>query len=160
MVPGRLTPKQWMLLVRCHWGVENNNHTFDTAFAEDTRPWIETDANGMLAVLLLRRIAYTMLALFRAVSLRSDANRATRWKDLLAWVRDTLVAAQPEHMTNLRVREVCAARRTLICRAPTGGADIAGREEGGPRGQRQPTLAAACPERHVGCRTAALGGPA
>jgi len=89
----------------------NNHHTFDTAFAEDERPWIEADANGMLAVLLLRRIAYTLLALFREVTLRSDANRATRWKDLLTWVRDALVAAAPEHTTNLRVREVCAAVR-------------------------------------------------
>ena len=112
MEPGRLTPKRWMHLVRCHWGVENNNHhTLDTAFAEDRRPWIEADANGMLAVLLLRRIAYTLLALFRAVSLRSDENRAARWKALLAWVRDALVAAAPEHTTNLRVREVCAAAR-------------------------------------------------
>jgi hypothetical protein len=112
MEPGRLTPKEWMHLVRCHWGVENNNHhTLDTAFAEDERPWIEADANGMLAVLVLRRIAYTLLALFRAVTLRSDEHRATRWKDLLAWVRDALVAAAPEHTMNLRVREVCAATR-------------------------------------------------
>jgi hypothetical protein len=65
----------------------------------------------MLAVLLLRRIAYTLLALFRAVTLRSEEGRATRWKDLLAWVRDALVAAAPEHTMNLRVREVCAAVR-------------------------------------------------
>jgi len=110
--PKRLTPAQWLLLVRSHWGVENqNHHTLDTAFAEDKRPWIEADGNGMLAVLLLRRIAYTLLALFRSVTLRSDEGRATRWKDLLAWVRDTLVAARPEHTTNLRVREVCAAVR-------------------------------------------------
>ncbi len=73
------------------------------------RPWIEADANGMLAVLLLRRVAYTLLALFRAVTLRSDEHRAMRWKSLLAWVRDALVAAAPEHMMNLGVREVCAA---------------------------------------------------
>jgi len=108
--PKRLTTPQWLLLIRSHWGVENqNHHTLDTAFAEDKRPWIEANANGMLAVLLLRRIAYTLLALFKAVTLRSDENRATRWKDLLAWVRDTLVAAAPEHTMNLRVREVCAA---------------------------------------------------
>jgi len=106
----RLTTAQWLLTVRSHWGVENqNHHTLDTAFAEDDRPWIEADANGMLAVLLLRRIAYTLLALFRSISLRSDANRATRWKLLLTWVRDALVAAMPEHTMNLRVREVCAA---------------------------------------------------
>jgi hypothetical protein len=110
--PSELTTAQWLLLVRSHWAVENqNHHTLDTAFAEDRRPWIEADANGMLAVLLLRRIAYTLLALFRMVSLRSDANRATRWKVLLTWVHDALVAATPEHMMNLRVREVCAAVR-------------------------------------------------
>jgi hypothetical protein len=110
--PKRLTPGQWLLLVRSHWGVENqNHHTLDTAFAEDHRPWIEADANGMLVVLLLRRIAYTLLALFRAVTLRSDEGRATRWKDLLAWVRDALIAAAPEHIMNLRVREACAAAR-------------------------------------------------
>lgn len=108
--PKRLTTAQWMLLVRSHWGVENqNHHTLDTAFAEDDRPWIEADANGMLAVLLLRRIAYTMLALFRSVTLRSEESHGMRWKDLLAWVRDALVAAAPEHTMKLRVREVCAA---------------------------------------------------
>lgn len=109
--PTRLTPAQWLLLVRRHWSVENqNHHTFDTAFAEDDRPWIEADANGMLAVLLLRRIAYTVLALFRSVTLRSEESHAMRWKDLLVWVRDALVAAAAEHMMNLRVRgEVGAA---------------------------------------------------
>jgi predicted transposase YbfD/YdcC len=38
--PQRLTPAQWLLVVRSHWGVENqNHHTLDTAFAEDDRPW-------------------------------------------------------------------------------------------------------------------------
>lgn len=107
--PQELTTAQWLLLVRSHWGVENNgHHTLDTVFAEDDRPWIEADANGMLAVLLLRRIAYTVLALFRSGTLRSSASRAMRWKALLAWVRDALVAAAPEHTMNLRVREVCA----------------------------------------------------
>src|SRR5690606_12294942 len=33
LAPDRLTPSQWLHLVRCHWGVENNNHhTLDTAF--------------------------------------------------------------------------------------------------------------------------------
>jgi len=105
-----LTPTQWLLLIRGHWGVENNNHhTFDTAFAEDDRPWIEADENGMLAVLLLRRIAYTLLALFRSHTLRSDDHRAMRWKALLTWVRDLLVAATAETIAGLRVREVTAA---------------------------------------------------
>jgi hypothetical protein len=69
-----------------HWGVENTLHTLGTAFAEDDRPWIEADPQGMLAMLLLRRIAYTLLALYRAVTLRSDEGRAARWKHLLASV--------------------------------------------------------------------------
>ncbi len=98
----RLTPDQWLLLVRSHWGVENqNHHTLDTAFAEDRRPWIEADPQGMLAVLLLRRIAYTLLALYRAVTLRSDESRATRWKALLRHVRDVLVAATETQLAGL-----------------------------------------------------------
>jgi len=108
----RLTPKQWLKVVRAHWGVENQNHcTFDTAFAEDERPWIEADEHGMLAVLLLRRIAYTLLALYRAVTLRSDERRSMRWKGLLARIRDALVAATDETLAGLRVREVVAAAR-------------------------------------------------
>jgi len=109
--PKRLTTPQWLLLVRSHWGVENNNHnTLDTAFAEDDRPWIEADEYGMLAVLVLRRIAYTLLALFRE-TMRSDEHRAMRWKGLLARVCDALVAATPETLAGLRAREVVVAPR-------------------------------------------------
>jgi hypothetical protein len=105
--PNRLTPAQWLLLVRSHWGVENNgHHTLDTAFAEDERPWIEADPQGMLAVLLLRRIAYTLLALFRAAS-RTEEGRAIRWRALLTWVRDVLVAATADQLAGLR--EIAAA---------------------------------------------------
>jgi hypothetical protein len=108
--PQRLTTAQWLLLVRCHWGVENqNHHTLDTAFAEDDRPWIEADPQGILAVLLLRRVAYTLLALYRAVTLRSDEHRATPWKALLQSVRDVLVAAAEDQLAGLR--EVAAATR-------------------------------------------------
>ncbi|HET8542302.1 MAG TPA: ISAs1 family transposase [Anaeromyxobacter sp.] len=106
--PKRLTPAQWLLLVRSHWGVESSHHTLDTAFAEDDRTWIAADPHGMLAVLLLRRIAYTLLALFRAAS-RSDEGRATRWRALLAWIRDALVAATEDQLAGLR--EVTPAAR-------------------------------------------------
>ncbi len=107
--PNRLTPAQWLLLVRSHWGVEAGHHTLDTAFAEDDRPWIKADPQGMLAVLLLRRIAYTLLALYRAVTLRSDENRASPWKALLTSVRDVLVAATEDQLAGLR--EIAAATR-------------------------------------------------
>jgi hypothetical protein len=97
--------------VRSHWGIEtSNHHTLDTAFAEDRRPWIEADERGMLAVLILRRIAYTMLALYRAVTLRSDEGRATRWKALLQSVRDLLIAATEDQLAGLRQRETAATR--------------------------------------------------
>ena len=107
--PRRLTPAQWLLLVRSHWGVESSHHTLDTAFAEDDRPWIEADPHGMLAVLLLRRIAYTLLALYRAVTLRSDESRTTRWRTLLLSVRDALVAATEDQLADLR--DIAAATR-------------------------------------------------
>jgi len=100
------------LLLRSHWGVENNNHhTLDTAFTEDDRPWIEADEHGMLAVLILRRIAYTLLSLYRSVSLRSDERRATQWKALLQSVRDLLTAATEDQLAGLRQREAAAATR-------------------------------------------------
>jgi len=44
-----LTPKQWLVLVRSHWAVENNgHHTLDTVFEEDKRPWIVKDPQGMV----------------------------------------------------------------------------------------------------------------
>ena len=108
--PERLTPRQWLYAVRAHGYVENNNHnTLDTAFAEDDWPWIEADEHGMLAVLVLRRIAYTLLALFKAVTQRCEEKRAMRWKALLRWVRDALVAATAETLAGLRAREVGAA---------------------------------------------------
>jgi hypothetical protein len=105
---GALAPEKWLLLVRSHWGVESVHQTLDTAFAEDDRPWIEVDPHGMIAVLLQRRIAYTLLALFRAAS-RTDEGRAIRWRALLAWIRDVLVAATENQLTGLR--QIAAATR-------------------------------------------------
>jgi len=104
-----LSPEQWLHLVRSHWGVENNNHhTFDTAFEEDERPWIEMDTNGMLAVLVLRRIAYSVLTLFRSVTQRSDEKRGIRWKQLMTWLFTMLVSATDEQLAGLRERGVTA----------------------------------------------------
>lgn len=105
-----LTPAQWLKVVRSHWGVESNHHTLDTAFAEDDRPWIVADGNGMLAVLVLRRIAYTLLALFRSVSLRSEQRGAMRWADLMRWVWTAAVSAVEAHLEGLRPREGIVAR--------------------------------------------------
>jgi hypothetical protein len=90
--------------------VESNHHTLDTAFAEDERPWIVADGTGALAVLLLRRMAYTLLALFRSVTSRSASARGMRWKELLRRVWVALVAATEVHLEDLRPRRAIAVR--------------------------------------------------
>ena len=104
-----LTAEQWLAVVRMHWAVENNNHnTFDTAFAEDDRPWITAHPKGMVNVLLLRRIAYNIATMFRSVTQRSDERRATPWKDILRWFYNTLIAATDADLAGLRTRKVAA----------------------------------------------------
>lgn len=104
-----LSAAQWLLVVRRHWGVENNcHHTWDTVFEEDDRPWIEKSPQGMVVVMLLRRIAYNMLALFRTVTQRSDERRQTPWRDLVRWLYQAVIAATAEDVDGLRAREVSA----------------------------------------------------
>jgi len=79
----RLTPEQWLLVVRRHWGVETAHPILDVALVEDARPWIEANPRGALVVAILRRLAYTMLTLFRSVTQRSDERRDVPWKTLL-----------------------------------------------------------------------------
>lgn len=98
----RLTPKQWLLLVRGHWGVETTHQILDVAFREDDHPWISADPAGALVVAVLRRIAYTLLSLFRSVSLRSDAQHHKPWARLLHEVLLALVATTAADLAGLR----------------------------------------------------------
>lgn len=101
-----LTAEQWLLVVRRHWGVENEtHHTLDTAFAEDDYPWIEANEHGMLAVAMLRRVAFTIAAIFRGVTQRSEERRAVPWKTLLRWFSNAWIGATAEMLSGLRRRE-------------------------------------------------------
>jgi len=101
----RLSAAQWLLLVRLHWGVENNcHHTLDTAFQEDKRPWIQSDPRGVVVVALLRRAAYNMMTLFRSVTQRSTERRATPWLDLLRWFYNAIISATDADIEALRPR--------------------------------------------------------
>lgn len=101
----RLTDAQWLALVRAHWGVENGTHyTLDAVFREDEHPWIESNENGMLAVVILRRIALDLMALFRSVTQRSDEKRATPWRDLIRWFYNALLLASDATLIGLRPR--------------------------------------------------------
>lgn len=100
-----LSQQQWLWAVRAHWGVETTHQILDVAFAEDEHPWIRADAHGMLVTLVLRRIAYTMLALFRAVTRRSSDKRQQPWRQLFKWIRDALIASSEATVASLRKRK-------------------------------------------------------
>jgi hypothetical protein len=89
----RLTAEHWLLVIRRHWGVETAHQILDTAFAEDDHPWIESNPRAALVVAILRRIAYTILTLFRSITQRSDERRHVPWKALLEDVFFALVSA-------------------------------------------------------------------
>jgi len=105
MATDRLTAAQWLLLIRRRWAVKNKYlSTFDTIFREDKRPWVMLP-QGMVVVMLLRRIAYNLLTLFRSVTLRAE--RGTRpWKTLLTDVYMTLLVAEARHLDALRRRSL------------------------------------------------------
>jgi len=103
--PKALEPEQWVTLLRARWGVENNcHHTFDTVFHEDTSTWFSASPQGALVIILLRRIAYTLAALFRSHTLRTEATRLTPWRDLLRWTRNALITASQATVAGLRPR--------------------------------------------------------
>jgi hypothetical protein len=99
-----LTPAQWLKLIILRWGVESCHQILDTAFLEDKRPWITADAQGALAVMLLRRITYTILTLFRSVTLRAEDNRLMPWRKLMKWVSKALEWPNPVDIDDLRPR--------------------------------------------------------
>jgi hypothetical protein len=107
-----LSGANWLRVVRLHWAVENQcHHTFDTVFREDDKPWIQDCPRGALAVLLLRRVAYNLMALFRSVTQRSEERRAIPWRDLLRGFAQALVALTTAELTGLRLRGHAAAPR-------------------------------------------------
>lgn len=106
----RLTAQHWLLVIRRHWGVETTHQILDTAFAEDDHPWIETNPRAALVVAILRRIAYTILTLFRSITQRSDERRAVPWKTLIEDVFFALVTTTDQQLAGLR-----AHRPSTLC---------------------------------------------
>ena len=99
-----LSSSGWAELLRARWGVENDcHHTFDAVFGEDEQPWFRCSAPGALAVLMLRRIAYNMAALFRGRTLRNGSNPLLPWRDLMRRTYLACVAATAETVAGLRL---------------------------------------------------------
>ncbi|MBT9556595.1 MAG: hypothetical protein IV100_11235 [Myxococcales bacterium] len=86
------------------------HHTFHTVFAEDDRRWTEVAPVGALLIVILRLIAYSRLAFYRAVMLRCEERRYPRWMDLLTRIFVAMVAATTDVVSGLRLRFVTAAR--------------------------------------------------
>lgn len=99
-----LPAEKWLRLVVLRWGVETVHQILDEAFAEDERPWITADAEGALAVMLLRRAAYTILTLYRSVTQRGEDNRLQPFRKLMEWLKDALKWPNAEDLQGLRRR--------------------------------------------------------
>ena len=101
----RLTPREWLDLIRRRWSVENQCHMiWDTVMSEDKRPWI-LRPSGMVVVMLLRRLVYNLLTLYRTVTLRSERNRSQSWTRLLRDINRALLRATAEMMAGVRRRK-------------------------------------------------------
>ena len=105
LVVGRLSAEHCLALVRAHWRIENELHgRLDIEWQEDAGRWVRR-GNGLLVCALLRALAFNLLALLRAVHLRSDGTRAVTWRRLRDWLRDALLlpalhdVATPEVVT-------------------------------------------------------------
>ena len=78
-------------------------------------------AIGALVVMLFRRLVYTLMTLYKSVSLRSDENRQMTWRELMEQIKDTLEWAQGKLLDGLRPRLRCAGcpLRCCSCRQRT-----------------------------------------
>lgn len=95
----KFTPAQWLYVVRAHWSVENLCHyNWDVVFEEDERPWIQTSGKGALVVMMLRRIAYNLVALFRSVTQRSEERRHGSWRDLISAFYRALIVGESQNV--------------------------------------------------------------
>lgn len=102
----RLTADQWLLAIRRHWGVETAHQVLDVSFKEDERPIILENPRATVVVAILRRVAYTLLTLFRSVTQRSDQRRHTPWKKLINSVFRTLIGSDQSTLAGLRPHPV------------------------------------------------------
>lgn len=99
-----LEPAQWLKLHVIRWDPETAHNILDTSFEEDDRPWITKSAQGNLAVHLLRRAAYTLMALYKNVTIRNEDDKARPWRKHMEWVKDMLKWATEKDVKDLRPR--------------------------------------------------------
>jgi len=92
---GRLQAQQILRVVRNHWGIENDCFwSLDAQFGEDHHPWVTT-GHALLALGLLRLIAYNVLQWARKCHLRHQLRSGRladppSWQSLFRWVQQAL----------------------------------------------------------------------
>ena len=106
MTMSALIPEKWLALIVLRWGVETSHQILDlrNAFDEDNHPWIHADAQGTLVVQLLRRVVYTLMTLYKSVTIRNEEDSEEPWRRHMEWVKDALKWPNAEEMKDLRVR--------------------------------------------------------
>jgi hypothetical protein len=100
----KLEPEKWLELVVLRWGVETSHQILDSAFEEDKRPWFTKNAQGALVVMLLRRLVYTVLTLFKSRTQRSEDKQQAPWRELFEDIMDAMKMATELHVVGLRSR--------------------------------------------------------
>jgi hypothetical protein len=100
----RLSAQQWLTVIRRHWAVETTHQILDVAFHEDEHPWVSHNPRLTATIMILRRIGYTLLTIFKNVTQRSDHRRQEPWHVLLSRIRDALLLATPATFDGLRRR--------------------------------------------------------
>ena len=91
----KMTPEQWLRATVKHWSVETRHQILDVAFEEDDKPWIREDPQGLLNLMILRRIATTLMALYKHVRARAEELREMTWREWIQLVRDVCIAGHP-----------------------------------------------------------------
>jgi hypothetical protein len=76
----------------------------DVAFEEDDHPWVTENPRLTVVLMILRRIAYTLLSIFRSVTQRSDERRSEAWKELFRRLYDALLVATAATLFGIRRR--------------------------------------------------------
>ncbi|MCD6498115.1 MAG: hypothetical protein J7M25_07425 [Deltaproteobacteria bacterium] len=93
-------PIQILLLVRGHWGIENDsNNSLDLQWLEDSGPWC-TQGNAVWALGLLRLMAYNVVQYLRKRRLRRKDKTGAwmspmRWRRVFKLMRQALENAAP-----------------------------------------------------------------
>ena len=89
------SPEQWLRATVKHWSVETRHQILDVAFKEENKPWIREDLQGLLNLMILRRIATTLMAFYKQVRARTEEIREMTWREWMQLVRDVCIAGHP-----------------------------------------------------------------